>query len=240
MTIYPAIDLYESKAVRLMRGDYAQMTVYSDDPVSVAMSFEDAGATAVHLVDLEGARCGIPVNFETVKRITQATGLAVQVGGGIRTMSDIEKYLGIGASRVLLGTAAVSSDGFLRESLSRYGKAIAVSADIKDGFIAVKGWTELSDKDALSFCHAVEQSGVQTIICTDISKDGLLQGTNMTLYRTLRERLKIGLVASGGITTLQEIKALSSIGMDGAVLGKALYTGIIDLKEAIAMAVIDR
>ena len=256
MTIYPAIDLYQGKAVRLKRGDYGQMTTYSDDPVSVAQGFREAGASALHIVDLEGARDGKPANNGVITRIAAKPGLIIQVGGGIRTEADIGKYLEIGVRRVILGTAAVSKPGFLAEMVRIFGEAIAVSVDIKDGFAAIKGWTELSDKDALSFCRAVFDIGVKTLICTDISKDGLLEGTNMELYHALREASinwtspretspretspqgepKISLIASGGITSLEEVKALSKLGMDGAILGKALYTGDIDLAEAIAAA----
>jgi len=233
MTIYPAIDIYGGKAVRLKRGDYEQMTVYSDDPASVARGFRDAGATALHIVDLEGARDGKPANFDIIKRIAVESGMDIQVGGGIRTVSEIEKYLAIGVRRVILGTAAVTAPGFIREMARVFGDAIAVSADINDGFIAIKGWTELSDKDAPGFCRHIGEIGVKTLICTDISKDGLLEGTNIELYRTLREELKIALIASGGITSIEEIQALSALGMDGAILGRALYEGNIDLAEAL-------
>ena len=233
MTIYPAIDLYEGKAVRLIRGDYEQMTVYSDDPVSVALGFKEAGATAVHVVDLAGARDGKPTSFDVIKRIVEQSGLLVQVGGGIRTRDIIKQYLDIGVKRTILGTAAVSTPGFLAEMVSTYGDAIAVSVDIKDGLVAIKGWTELSDQDALTFCEAVENIGVKTLISTDISKDGLLGGTNIELYRTLREKLSMTLIASGGITSVEEVKTLAELGMDGAILGKAIYTGNIDLAEAI-------
>ena len=233
MIIYPAIDLFEGKVVRLVRGDYEQMTVYDNDPVAVSRTFKDAGAEAVHIVDLEGARDGKPANFEVIRDIASESGLGIQVGGGIRTAEIIEKYLHIGVRRVILGTAAVSASGFLTEMVQAFGGAIAVSADIKDGFVAIKGWTELSDKDVFGFCRAVEDFGVQTLICTDISKDGLLSGTNIGLYSTLREKLSIKLIASGGISSIDEIKALSSIGMDGAILGKALYAGNISLKDAL-------
>ena len=236
MTIFPAIDLYEGKAVRLTRGDYAKMTVYSDDPPSLASGFREAGAAAAHIVDLEGARDGSPANFGVIKRITEEFGQGVQVGGGIRTAEIIEKYLKIGVSRVILGTAAVSTPGFLQEMVRIYGDAVAVSVDIKGSLVAIKGWTELSDNDALGFCRAVGEFGVKTLICTDISKDGVLGGTNMELYHTLREALTIKLIASGGITSLDEIKALSKLGMDGAILGKAMYTGNIPLSEAIEAA----
>ena len=236
MTIYPAIDLYEGKAVRLIRGDYAQMTVYSENPASVALGFKGAGATAAHIVDLEGARDGSPANFDIIRRIVGESGLNVQVGGGIRTADVIEKYLKIGVRRVILGTVAVSTPDFLQDMVSTFGNAIVVSVDIKDGLVAIKGWTEVSDKDALVFCGNIEELGVKTLICTDISKDGLLNGTNMELYRTLRETLSMCLIASGGITSLDEIKALSELGMDGAILGKAMYNGNIKLAEAITLA----
>ena len=233
MIIYPAIDLYEGKVVRLQRGDYEQMTVYSDDPVSIAAGFKQAGASAVHIVDLEGARDGKPANFDVIGQIAFGSGLFIQVGGGIRTSEIIDKYLEIGVKRTILGTAAVSQPEFLQDVVDRYGDAIAVSVDIKDGLVAIKGWTETSDMNAIEFCEAVDKTGVQTLICTDISKDGMMSGTNMELYRELRSKLSISLIASGGVSTLDEIKTLSDLGMDGAILGKALYTGDIDLLEAI-------
>jgi len=236
MIIYPAIDLYEGKVVRLRRGDYEQMTVYSDNPPDVAKGFLEAGATSVHIVDLEGARNGRPANFDVIKRIVAGSGLNVQVGGGVRSAEIIKEYLDIGVRRLILGTAVVSTPGFLREIVKTFGDAVAVSADIKDGFVAIKGWTELSDLDVLGFCRAVEDAGVKTLICTDISKDGLLSGTNIKLYQQLREELSIAIIASGGITGLDEITTLKRAGIDGAILGKALYTGNIDLAAAIAAA----
>jgi len=236
MTIYPAIDIYEGKAVRLKRGDYKQMTIYNEDPVAVAQSFKDAGATSLHVVDLEGAKLGNPANFDVIKRIAQQTDLNIQLGGGIRTEETIKQYLSIGLKRVILGTAAVSIPGFLHSVVEKYGESIAVSVDMKDGYVAVKGWTEVSDLDALSFCNTIEEIGVKTLICTDISKDGLLEGTNITLYETLRKKLNIYIIASGGVTTLDEIKTLSKLSVDGAILGKALYTGNINLAEAIQAA----
>jgi len=233
MIIYPAIDIFEGKAVRLQRGDYEQMTVYSDDPVSVSLGFKKAGATALHIVDLEGAKKGTPANYQIIERIASESGLFIQVGGGIRTSETIEKYLTAGIKRVILGTAAVSQPEIFKEMVNKYHEAIAVSIDIKDGLVAIKGWTEVSNKDALTFCETVSKLGVQTIICTDISKDGMLGGTNLELYKTLRSKLSIGIIASGGVTSLEEIGKLSNLGMDGAILGKALYTGDIDLKEAV-------
>jgi len=236
MTIYPAIDIYDGKVVRLARGDYAQMTIYNDDPLAVALGFEQAGATAVHIVDLEGARDGKPANFGVIERIASKSKLEIQVGGGIRTKADVCNYMSIDVTRVILGTAAVSEPGFLGEMVESFGNAIAVSADIKDGFVAIKGWTEVSDHDLNGFCRAVEDIQVKTLICTDISKDGLLSGTNMEMYRSLREQVAIALIASGGITTLDEIAALAALGMDGAILGKALYSGNIDLAMALKAA----
>jgi len=231
--IYPAIDLYEGKAVRLKRGDYDQMTVYSDDPLSVALGFKKDGATALHIVDLEGARIEKPANHELVNKIASETGMFIQVGGGIRTTEIIKQYLDAGVKRVILGTAAVSAPGFLREMLDTFGEAIAVSVDIKEGFVAIKGWTEISYQNAFNFCTEVEKLGVQTLICTDITKDGMLKGTNIEMYQVLRSKLSINLLAAGGITTIDEITTLSGLGMDGAILGKAIYTGDIKLKEAI-------
>jgi len=233
MTIYPAIDIYEGKAVRLQRGDFTQMTVYGDDPVSVASGFKNAGATALHVIDLEGARNGIPANHEIIKRIASESGLFVQAGGGIRTAETIKEYFDAGVGRVILGTAAVSQPGFLQECIKCYGDAVAVSVDIKDGLVAVKGWTEVSILDAIKFCSTVSEKGIQTLICTDISKDGMLSGTNIGLYRLLRSKLSITLIASGGVSSLKELKTLSGLGINGTILGKALYTGNIDLKEAI-------
>jgi len=236
MLILPAIDLFKGEVVRLKQGDYSQMTVYSSDPVSVARGFRDDGATHMHVVDLEGARDGVPKNFDVIERIAKESGLEVQVGGGVRTAETVERYIKIGVRRVILGTAAVQTPGFAESMVRKHGDAVAVSVDIKDGLVAVRGWTKVSDKDALGFCRTVEELGVQTLICTDISKDGLLAGTNMELYRTLRERLAIKLVASGGVTTLDEVRALKALGINGVILGKSLYTGRIKLSDAVNAA----
>jgi len=236
MTIYPAIDLYEGKAVRLARGDYSKMTVYSDDPASVARGFRKAGASAVHIVDLEGARDGKPVNFGVIEDIIEKSGLEAQVGGGIRDLETIDSYLRMGVKRVILGTAAISSPGFLKDAINRYNGAIAVSADVKDGLVAIKGWTELSETGIIDFCKSTEELGVRTLICTDISRDGLLGGANAGFYKALRGTTEMYLIASGGVTALEEIMVLSNLGIDGAILGKALYEGRIDLAEAVKTA----
>lgn len=236
MYIYPAIDLYEAKAVRLYKGDYAQMTVYSEDPVSVARDFMNCGATHIHLVDLEGAKSGTTPNFETVCAIKKATGLFCEIGGGIRTMDTIEKYLSAGIDRVILGTAAVTEPGFVEEAVKRYGEKIAVGIDIKDGFVAIKGWTEKSEENAMDFTAKMQALGVKTMICTDISKDGAMQGANHDLYRELSEKFDMQIIASGGVSSMEDVQRLAAMDIHGAIVGKAYYTGAIDLKQAIEVA----
>ncbi len=236
MLIFPAIDLFQGKAVRLLKGDYNQMTVYSENPPEIAEAFAVAGATCLHLVDLEGAKTGETPNLETVKSILSRTNLFTEVGGGIRNMEVVDRYLSAGVNRVILGTAAVTSSGFVEEAVTKYGTKIAVGVDIKDGCVAIKGWTESSGLDAFEFCGKMQQMGVSTLICTDISKDGMMQGTNRQLYRDLSQKFSMDIVASGGVSTLDDVKALSDLGLYGAIIGKAYYTGAIDLKEAIALA----
>jgi phosphoribosylformimino-5-aminoimidazole carboxamide ribotide isomerase len=236
LNIFPAIDLYGGRAVRLLRGDYAQMTVYSDDPPAVARAFHGAGAEFLHVVDLEGARDGAAANFETIQEILRTSGLRVEIGGGIRSREVAEKYLTAGALRVILGTAAVADPDFLRDLLRAYGDKIAVGVDIKDGRVAVQGWTEVSDRPALGFCREMAALGVKTLICTDISKDGVLGGANLELYKTLAREVPLGIVASGGVSTLTDVRALAELGLYGAILGKALYTGDLDLAAAIGEA----
>lgn len=236
MKIFPAIDLYSGKAVRLFKGDYSKMTVYSENPLEVARDFEQKGAEFIHLVDLEGAKDGTTPNFETVKSIAENTRLFTEIGGGIRSMETVEKYLGAGVDRVILGTAAVENQDFLKAAVNKYGEKIAVGVDIKDGFVAVKGWTEASSYSCSDFCEKMRETGVKTLICTDISKDGAMQGTNRELYRELAEKFDIDIVASGGVSTLDDIKALKKLGLYGAIIGKAYYIGAIDLKEALEAA----
>ena len=236
MLIFPAIDLFEGKAVRLFKGDYAQMTVYNEDPLAVAQDFKRAGAQCLHVVDLEGAKSGETPNIETVTALSAVEGLFVEVGGGIRSMEVVERYLGAGVDRVILGTAAVKDEAFLREAVARFGEKIAVGVDIKDGFVAIKGWTEKSDLEAMAFCEKMQSIGVRTLICTDISKDGAMQGANHALYRALSERFGVQIIASGGVSSMEDVKKLSALGLYGAIIGKAYYTGAIDLKEAIEVA----
>lgn len=236
MLIYPAIDLYNKKAVRLFKGDYTQMTIYNDNPLDVAKDFEKCGATRIHLVDLEGAKIGTTPNFEVVKNIKENTSLFCEIGGGIRDMKTIDKYLEAGIDRVILGTAAVTSEGFVEEAVNKYGKKIAIGVDIKDGFVAIKGWTEKSDLDAFDFCEKMQNIGVKTIICTDISKDGAMQGTNHELYKRLSEKFNIDIIASGGVSSIEDISKLRKLDIHGAIIGKAYYTGAIKLEEAIEVA----
>lgn len=236
MLIFPAIDLYSAQAVRLYKGDYNQKTVYSDNPVSVALDFKKCGATHIHLVDLEGAKTGETKNFDTIVKIKKESGLFCEVGGGIRSLDIIDKYIGAGIDRVILGTAAVQQKGFVEQAVKKYGDKIAVGIDIKDGFVAIKGWTEKSEFDAFEFCEEMQNCGVKTIICTDISKDGAMVGTNRELYKTLSQKLNIQIIASGGVSTIDDVKALRKLNLYGAIIGKAYYTKAIDLSDAIEVA----
>ncbi len=236
MLILPAIDLYEGRAVRLLYGDYAKMTVYSDDPVAVARDFIAAGATEIHVVDLEGARDGTTPNIEVVRAIAALPGIRVEIGGGIRSLSTVRAYLSAGVSRVILGTAALKDPDFLRAALREYGEAIAVSVDMLDGRVATHGWQEVTDRDALDFCRELDALGLRTLISTDISRDGAMQGTNRELYKKLSEELSLRVIASGGVSTLDDVRALSALGIYGAIVGRAYYTGAISLPEAIEVA----
>ena len=225
MILYPAIDLVGGKAVRLYKGDYAQMTVYNDDPVAVAKDFQRAGARRMHLVDLEAAKSGVPANAATIRAIAEQTDLFLEVGGGIRNMEILETYLSLGVDRAILGTAAVTDPQFLRAAVEKYGEKVAVGVDLKDGFVAIKGWTETSELTAEAFFERMEALGVRTIICTDISRDGAMKGTNRALYKGLSEKFAIDLIASGGVSSMEDIAALKEMGLHGAIIGKAYYTG---------------
>ena len=236
MKIFPAIDLYEGKAVRLYKGDYAQMTVYSENPTEIALDFKAQGAEWIHLVDLEGARDGDTPNLSVIRRIVSESGLCAEVGGGIRSLAVVEKYLDAGVSRVILGTAAVTDPEFLEAALKKYGERVAVGVDVKDGCVAIKGWRETSALETFDFCRKLESLGVKTVICTDISKDGAMQGTNHALYERMRSELGMQIIASGGVTDIEDIRRLAGAGLYGAIIGKAYYTKAISLKEAIEVA----
>ena len=236
MIIYPAIDLFDGKAVRLFKGDYAQMTVYSEKPSEVALDFKRNGATHIHLVDLEGAKDGTTPNLKTVISVKDVTGLFCEIGGGIRNMETIDRYINAGVDRVILGTAAVTEAGFVQKAVQKYGDKIAVGIDIKDGFVAIKGWTETADITAEEFFADMEKIGVKTIICTDISKDGAMQGANHDLYLALSEKFSVNIIASGGVSSIEDVSRLRKMNMHGAIIGKAYYVGAIDLAEAIEVA----
>ena len=236
MVIYPAIDIYEGKAVRLYKGDYAQMTVYNDDPTVVAGDFVENGASCIHMVDLEGAKLGTTPNLSTICRVKDSTGLFCQVGGGIRSLETVKAYIEAGLDRVILGTAAVTDPDFAKAAVDMYGDKIAIGVDIRDGYVAVKGWTEKSTLEAFSFCKQVEAIGIKTVICTDISKDGAMQGPNHDLYRRMSMELGMQIIASGGVSSIEDIQRLAQMEIHGAIVGKAYYTGAVDLRQAIEVA----
>lgn len=233
MKLFPAIDLYEGKAVRLLKGNYNDLTVYSENPIEIARDFESQGATELHTVDLEGARDGGTPNIDIIKSFVQNTSLNVEVGGGIRSMETVEAYLNAGVRRVILGTAAVTDEAFLIEAVKLFGDKIAVGADIKDGKVAIKGWVEKSEYGTFEFFEKLQKIGVSTVICTDISKDGAMQGTNRELYKELSEKFSVKIIASGGVSSLDDIKALNDMNLYGAIIGKAYYTGAIKINEAL-------
>lgn len=236
MILFPAIDLYEGKAVRLFKGDYDKMTVYGD-PLTFAEDFVACGAKAVHIVDLEGAKTGRTPNLDVVCSIKEKTGLFCEIGGGVRAEEIVDRYVDAGLDRVILGTVATQDDGFVCRMVKKHGDKIAVGADIKDGFIAVKGWTEKSNYDVRSFFRKMQSFGVKTVICTDVSKDGVLQGPNLALYKELQEEFSLQITASGGVSTIEDVKKLSAMGVYGAIVGKAYYTGAFDLREGVKITI---
>ena len=235
MDLYPAIDLRGGKAVRLLRGDYDNMTVYSDTPLAVAKKFKESGASFLHLVDLDGAKDGDTPNFEIIGEIVRESRLKVEVGGGIRSMQTVERFLALGVMRVILGTAAITDPQFLLEATERFGEKLAVAVDIKDGFVATHGWTQTSAESCFDFCEKLQKIGVKIVICTDISKDGAMQGINRELYEELAQRVSMNIIASGGVSSIDDLLKLSETGVSGAILGKSLYTGSIDLANAITL-----
>lgn len=236
MIIFPAIDLFEKKAVRLYKGDYQNITVYSENPIEIARDFELCGATHIHMVDLEGAKYGTTPNIEAVKQVATETKLFVEIGGGIRDMATVEKYLSAGVGRVILGTAAVTDSEFLKAAVEKYGEKIAVGADVKDGCIAIKGWVEKSRITLEDFLSNMQNIGVKYIICTDISKDGAMRGTNLELYKELSQKYSMNITASGGVSTLDDVKKLREMNLYAAIIGKAYYTGAIKLQDALEAA----
>ena len=233
MNIIPAIDLIGGNAVRLQRGDYSKITVYDNSPVEVAKRFENDGAKYLHIVDLDGAKDGTLANYQTIEKIISATSLSVEVGGGIRNIERVKSYVDIGVDRAIIGTAAITEPDFLERAVSDFGDKISVGVDIKDGFVAIKGWLEISDIECDSFCKKLDNMGVANVICTDISKDGMMSGTNRELYKRLSQTLSLKITASGGVSSIDDVIALSQMNIWGAIIGKALYTGDVDLSKAI-------
>ena len=236
MRILPAIDLRFGKVVRLTRGDYDTTTVYADNPPEIARQFAETGCQDLHVVDLDGAKDGELSNYSAVRSIVEATSMLVEIGGGIRTMDRIEKYLTLGVGRCIIGTAAVNDPKFLKSAIGEYGDKIAVGVDAKDGLVAVSGWLEVTGINSLEFCTKLRDIGVKTVIYTDISKDGMLSGPNHEIYNNLSEIDGLDIIASGGVTTIDDVRRLSSSGIYGAIIGKALYTGKIRLEEALEVA----
>ena len=233
MEIFPAIDIKDGQVVRLTQGDYNKVDIYASDSAEIACSFRDAGARNLHMVDLDGARDGTLSNFDAIRQAVEKSGLAVQVGGGIRDEARIRRYLDIGVRRVILGTVAVDDFDFLCRMVDTYGDSIAVGVDARDGKVAVKGWLEVTAIDSIDFCRKLETAGVATVIYTDISRDGMGIGTNLDIYRTLKAETGLNIIASGGISSLGELTELNSIGTYGAIVGKALYTGALNLREVL-------
>ncbi|MBE6645980.1 MAG: 1-(5-phosphoribosyl)-5-[(5-phosphoribosylamino)methylideneamino]imidazole-4-carboxamide isomerase [Ruminococcaceae bacterium] len=236
MYIFPAIDLFDKKAVRLYKGNYQEMTVYSDNPVEIALDFKASGAEFIHVVDLEGAKDGTTPNIDVVRKIAEESGLFVEIGGGIRTMEVLQRYFERGVSRAILGTAAVNDEEFLKSAISKYGDKIAVGADVKDGYIAIKGWVEKSEYTLDAFFEKMQKLGVKTVICTDISKDGAMRGTNLKMYKELSEKYVLDIVASGGVSSLDDVRELAKMNMYGAIIGKAYYTGAVSISDAVKVA----
>ena len=236
MYIFPAIDLYEGKAVRLEKGDYNKMTVFSNNPLDLGYQFADAGAQFLHTVDLEGAKEGTTPNLSVVASLARSCGLKVQVGGGIRSEDTVRRYLDAGVERVIIGTAAVTDPDFLCNMVEKYGRHIAVGVDIKDGMAAIRGWVEKSQLTCYDLFDRLTVAGVKTVICTDISKDGAMQGTNHILYKTLSEKFSLQIIASGGVSSIEDVKRLAAQDLYGAIVGRAYYSGDINLKDAIEVA----
>lgn len=236
MRLYPAIDMIDGKCVRLVQGNYNKKTTFADDPLEVALRWQEQGGEFIHLVDLDGARSGDMPNFDTIVRIAQTLEIPIEVGGGIRSMEAIERYLEHGVSRVILGTSALKKPNLVKDAVKAYGKRIVVGIDAKDGLVAVSGWEEVSRVSALSFARQMEQQGVSTIIYTDIATDGMLKGPNLNAMKEMTEYVSMDVVASGGVTSLEDLKQLKEIGVEGAIIGKALYTGHIKLGEALEVS----
>lgn len=236
MIIYPAIDIKDGRCVRLVQGKFSDVTVYSDHPVEMAMKFEQLGAEYLHVIDLDGARLGEPQNIAAISEMAVKVGIPLQLGGGIRSIEMIEIILCKGIHRAILGTSAVRDPELVKKAVKAFGSSLAVAIDARDGMVAIEGWAKTSEFTAIGFAKKMEELGAKTIIYTDISRDGMLTGPNLKAMEDMAKAVKIDVIASGGVTSIQDIKNLKEIGVSGAIVGKALYTGDVDLKEAIAVA----
>lgn len=236
MKLYPAIDLKDGKCVRLLQGDYNEVTVYGDHPGEMAKKWERLGGDFLHIVDLDGAKAGKGINEAAIREIVEAVEIPIELGGGIRSIEDIRLQLGRGVNRVILGSAAIKNRALVKEAVDTFGpEKIVVGVDAKGGKVAVEGWLEVTDTTALSFCKELEKMGIQTVIYTDIAKDGMMQGPNLEETKKLVEETNLQIVASGGVSSLEDLKALEKIGVHGAIIGKAIYTGAIQLEEAVKL-----
>jgi len=233
MIILPAIDIKDGCCVRLYQGDYAQVTTYNTDPVQVALRWQDAGASWLHIVDLDGAAQGLPANADLIRRICETTTLQIEVGGGMRSLAHIEQMLRLGVDRVILGTIAITDRALLQDALARWGEQIIVGLDARDGWIAISGWRETSKVKAVTLAAELCETGVQRFVYTDISRDGALTGPNQPALKEMQHAISCALIASGGVSTLADLQVLASLGVEGAIVGKAIYTGDVDLAVAI-------
>lgn len=234
MQLYPAIDLKDGKSVRLKQGEFKEITVYCEEPYKVARYFEENGASFIHLVDLDGALEGHSVNEETIKKIVSSVNIPCELGGGIRTMEDIERVLSYGINRVIIGTKAVKDPAFVEEAVKRFGAdRIVVGVDAKNGMVAIEGWEKVSDKSALSMCLSMKEMGVKNIVYTDISKDGMLMGPNVAMTQELTDKTGMNIIASGGVSSMEDLRNLNAAGIKGAIIGKAIYENRVNVKEAV-------
>lgn len=233
MIIFPAIDILKGKCVRLIQGDYNQEKVYGDSPVAMAKKWEEKGAEYIHIVDLDGAKSGDSINKSVIKEIAENVNIPVQVGGGIRSLDIISFYLNSGVSRVIIGTAAIQDPEFLKEAVHQYSDKIAVSLDARNGFVATDGWTDTSEVKAIDLVKQLEQIGVKTIVYTDIAKDGMLQGPNLEEQRAINDATSMNVIASGGVTTKEDVNNLQTLDLYGTIIGKALYDGKLDFETVV-------
>ncbi|MCL2559019.1 MAG: 1-(5-phosphoribosyl)-5-[(5-phosphoribosylamino)methylideneamino]imidazole-4-carboxamide isomerase [Turicibacter sp.] len=233
MKLFPAIDIKDKQAVRLSQGDFNQQTIYHNNPLEVAQQFQAAGSAWLHVVDLDGAKDGVSENVGIIREIITKTSLNVQLGGGIRTVQNVKSWLDAGLDRVIIGSAAVGNPDFVAELVATYGEKICIGVDAKNGKVATHGWLTDSGVDSFEFCQELAEIGVQTIVYTDIAKDGMMQGPNFEAYEKLVQDTKLHIIASGGVSCLEDVKRLAAIGVHGAILGKSLYEGAFTLEEAL-------